>query len=334
MEEGGSISTLSLTDVYRARLVVSRYLPTTPLLYSAGLSRRVGSEVFVKYENLSSIRSFKARGATYCVSRLTGDRAGVVCASTGNHGQGIALAARLFGRRAVVVVPQGTIEKKMTAIRGFGADLRVAGGDLAESVAVAERIAADEDLVYVEDGEHPDVLAGCATLALEVLEQQPDLESLLVPVGGGNLIASCALVVKAIRPDVAVVGVQSEAAPAVYEAWRAGDLKEHQRCDTFAGGLATSYPCRFAFQFIRTGVDDMVLVTDDALREAAVIMLAETGHLPEGAGAAGLAALLTSPARYAGRTVVLILTGSNFEPSIWSALEAGVTSDKNPTYRV
>jgi threonine dehydratase len=314
------MSIVTLADVYRARQIVSRYLPTAPLLHAPGLSRRVDADIYVKYENVSPIRSFKARGAIYCLSRLPSDRVGVVCASTGNHGQGIALAARLFGRRAVVVVPRGTIEKKLTAIRGFGADLRVEGTDLAESVAIAQRVGADEDLVYVEDGEHPDVLAGCATLALEVLEQQPDLESLVVQVGGGNLIASCALVVKGIRPDVSVVGVQSEAAPAVFESWRAGDLIRHPRCDTFAGGLATSYPCSFAFPFIRTHVDDMLLVSDKAIREAAVVMLAETGHLPEGAGAAGLAALLANPRRFAGQKVVILLTGGNFEPSIWDAM--------------
>jgi threonine dehydratase len=316
------MSIVTLADVYRARQIVSRYLSTTPLLHSPGLSRRAAAEVYVKYENLSPIRSFKARGAIYCLSRLKSDQAGVVCASTGNHGQGIALAARLFGRRAVVVVPHGTIEKKLTAIRGFGADLRVEGADLAESVAIAQRIGADEGLEYVEDGEHPDVLAGCATLALEVLEQQPDLESLLVQIGGGNLIASCALVVKGIRPVVALVGVQSESAPAVYESWRTGDPIHHPRCDTFAGGLATSYPCTFAFPFIRAGVDEMMLVSDDAIREAAVVMLEETGHLPEGAGAAGLAALLAHPDRFGGQKVVILLTGGNFEPSIWETVRS------------
>jgi threonine dehydratase len=320
---GENVPTVTIVDVYRARQVVSRYLAVTPLLPTPGLSRRVGGDVSVKYENLSPIRSFKARGAIYCLSRLAADKAGVVCASTGNHGQGIALAARLFGRRAVVVVPRGTIEKKLAAIRGFGADLRIVGRDLAESVAIAQGIAADEDLVYVEDGEQPDVLAGCATLALEVLEQQPELDTLVVPVGGGNLIASCALVAKAIRPDVTLVGVQSAAAPAVYQSWRTGVIARQERCDTFAGGLATSYPCSLAFPLIRSGVDDMLLVTDEALAEAAVVTLAETGHLPEGAGAAGLAALLTHPDRFANRRTVLILTGGNFEPVIWERLRSG-----------
>jgi threonine dehydratase len=314
------VPTVTLVDVYRARQIVRRYLPVTPLLPSPGLGRASGGEVWVKYENLSPIRSFKARGALYCLSRLSPDSAGVVCASTGNHGQGVALAARTFDRRAVVVVPGGTIEKKIDAIRGFGAVLRILGRNLAESVAIAQEIAKEEDLVYLEDGEHPDILAGCATLALEVLEQQPELDTLVVPVGGGNLIASCALVVKSIRPDVTLVGVQSEAAPAVYESWRLGSPTPVDRCDTFAGGLATSYPCRLAFPFIQSGVDDLVLVSDAAIADAAVAMLAATGHLPEGAGAAGLAALQTYPSRFANRKTVLILTGGNFEPAIWERL--------------
>jgi threonine dehydratase len=216
----------ALADVYRAHQVVRRYLPPTPLLYSDGLSRRVGCEVYIKYENMSPIRSFKARGALYCLSRLAADTAGVACASTGNHGQGVALAAQTFQRPAVVVVPTTTTEQKMAAIRRLGAELHVVGNGLAESVAVATKI---------------------------------------------------------------------------------------------AGGLATTYPCRLAFPFIQQGVDEMVLV-DVGLAEAALIMLAEAGHLPEGAGAAGLAALLADPVPYAGQKVVLVLTGGNFEPDIWNRL--------------
>ncbi len=311
---------VTLADVYRARQVVRRYLAPTPLLHSPRLSRHLGCEVYVKYENLSPIRSFKARGAIYCISRLAADKDGVICASTGNHGQGIALAAGLFGRRAVVIVPRTTPEQKMTAIRHFGADLRVMGEDLAEAAAIALRIAAAENLVYIEDGEHPDVMAGCATLALEIVEQLPDFARLLVPVGGGNLLAACALVVKTLRPDATLVGVQSDAAPAVHDSWRAGHAVRLDRCATFAGGLATSYPCGYTFPFIQRYVDDMVLVSDAALIDAALVMLAETGHLPEGAGAAGLAALLADPARHAGGKVVFLLTGGNFEPVIWDRL--------------
>jgi threonine dehydratase len=310
---------MSVGSVYQARQVVQRSLPATPLLHSLSLSRRLGCEVYVKGEHLSPIRSFKARGAIYCLSRLPSGRSGVACASTGNHGQGMAYAARLFGRRAVVVVPEQTTEQKQAAMRALGADLRVGGRDLAEATLLAQQAAAAEDLVYVEDGENEDVLLGCATLALEVVEQLPDFDYLFVPVGGGNLIAACSLVVKALRPDATLVGVQSTAAPAVYESWRAQRVV-HDRCETFAGGVATSYPCSLAFGLIQAGVDDMVLVSDDALIEAALTMLAETGHLPEGAGAAGLAALLANPERCHGQKVVLVLSGGNFEPVIWRRL--------------
>src|SRR5581483_8176226 len=251
-----------LAEVYKARQVVRRYLPPTPLFHALHLSRRLGCDVYVKCENLSPIRSFKARGAIYCLSRLAPDVAGVTCASTGNHGQGMALAAGLFGRRAIVVVPHGANEQKMAAIRGLGADLRVEGRDLAEASAVAQGLAAEEQLLYVEDGENPDVLYGCATVALDVVEQLPDVDRFVVPVGGGNLIAACALVLKGLRPDAVLTGVQSEAAPAVYESWRAGRLLRQERCDTFAGGLATSYPCNLVFPLIQSGVDEMELVPD------------------------------------------------------------------------
>lgn len=310
---------VTLADVYRARKVVGRHLAPTPLLPAPRLSRRTGCDVYVKFENMSPIRSFKARGAINCVGLLAPGR-GVACASTGNHGQGMALAAGIFGRRAVVVVPHSTPEGKQTAMRHFGADLRVEGADLAESVVIAQRIAAEENLAYIEDGEQPDVMAGCATLALEIVEQLPDVARLLVPAGGGNLLAACALVTKTLCPEARVIGVQSDAAPAVHDSWRAGESLRLDRCDTFAGGLATAYPCSYTFPYIQRHVDDVVLVPDAALIDAALVMLAETGHLPEGAGAAGLAALLAEPARYAEGKTVIVLTGGNFEPVIWERL--------------
>jgi threonine dehydratase len=302
---------------------VRRYLPPTPLIHAPGLSRRFGCEVHVKCENLSPIRSFKARGAIYCLSRLDAAMTGVACASTGNHGQGMALAAGLFGRRAVVVVPHGTTEQKMAAIRHFGAELRVEGKDLAEAAAIAQQLATEEGLLYVEDGEHPDVLVGCATLALDVVEQMPDVQHLLVPVGGGNLIAACALVLRGLRLDAVLTGVQSADAPAVYESWRAGHVVRLDGTTTFAGGMATTYPCSMIFPLVQSGVDEMRLVGEEDLIAAARLMLAETGLLPEGAGAAALAALMAEPERYAGRRVVLLLSGGNFEPAIWSGLQAG-----------
>lgn len=314
---------VTIADVFRAQAVVRRHLDPTPLLHAPALSCELGCEVHFKLENQTPIRSFKARGALYRASRLESHEKGMACASTGNHGQGVAWAARLFGRRAVVVVPEGTTEQKVAAIRRLGADLRIYGTDLAEASRHARSLADDAGLVYCEDGEDQDVLAGCGTLALETVAQMPDFDDLLVPVGGGNLIAACALVLGAVHPRAVITGVQSEAAPAVYLAYHARRPVEPQPCRTFAGGLATTGVGSLAFPFIAAGVGDMVLVSEAQLLDAAAAMLKWTGQLPEGAAAAGLAALLADPARFAGRRVVVLLTGSNYEPAVWERVRGG-----------
>lgn len=313
----------TLADVYRARQVVSRFLAPTPLLRSRELSALAGCEVFVKHEQMSPIRSFKARGGIFRASQLDAATDGIACASTGNHGQGMALGARIFGKRAVVVVPEGANPRKMAAIRDLGADLRVHGPDLSAAFEAAKRIAAAEGLKYVEDGEDPDVMLGCATLGLEIVEQQPEYDDLIVPTGGGNLLAACAFVSKAARPQARVIGVQAAGAPAVYESWKAGRPVRLGSPRTIAGGLATSYPGSYTFEILRDRVDEMVLVSDEAIIEAALVMLRETGHLPEASGAAALAALLDDPGRFAGRRVVLILSGSNAEPAILERVTPG-----------
>lgn len=307
----------TVADVYRARQVVGRYLPPTPLLRSRGLSALLGADVHVKYENCSPVRSFKARGGVYCASSLSADCAGVACASTGNHGQGMAFGARIFGKRALVCVPEGANPQKMAAIRQLGGDLREVGADLHAASEAAQAFARSEGLQYVEDGEDRDVMLGCATLALELQEQLPHIDALLVPTGGGNLLAACALVMKTMSPRTRLVGVQSAAAPAVYESWRTGAVQRLAPARTFAGGLATSYPGSYTFAFINGVVDEVTLVDEEAILDSAALMLRETGHLPEGASAAGLAALLQQREEFTGQTVVLLLTGGNYEASIW-----------------
>jgi threonine dehydratase len=316
------MSEVTLADVYRARRVVSRHTQPTPLLRNRGLSELLGCDLWVKYENCTPIRSFKARGGIYRLSTLEADIPGITSASTGNHGQGMALGAKLAGKRAVIVVSAGANPGKVAAIRELGADLREIGKDLAESNQAAKQIARDEGLLYVEDGEDPDVMTGCATLALEIVEQLPELDDLVIPVGGGNLIGACALVLKHAAPRVRLSGVQPEAAPAVYESWKAGKAVTSDRCDTFAGGLATSYPGSYTLNYWMDRVDSMSLVSEEALVDSAIVMLRETGHLPEGAGAAALAGVRNDPERYKGRTVVILLSGGNAEQVIWDRLTA------------
>ncbi len=294
------MKTLSMVDVYCARRAIAPFLAPTPLLRSVVLSERLGCELWVKYEDCSPIRSFKARGGINCLLTLGPEYAGVATASTGNHGQGIALGARVANRRAVVVVPEGANPVKIAVIRDLGADLKVIGADLNASNRAARQIADAENLLYVEDGEDAAVMIGCATLPLEIIEQAPDLDDLVLPTGGANLLGAAGFVLSSIAPNVRLTAVQSDAAPAVHASWQNREPRWIDRCDTFAGGLATNYP--------------------GGLIAAALTMLRATGHLPEGAGAAALAGVLADPARYAGRKVVVLLSGSNAEAVIWDHL--------------
>jgi threonine dehydratase len=314
------MTAVSLADVEAAQGALAPHLPPTPLLRSPLLSERLGCDLWIKYEDCTPIRSFKARGGIYRLLTLPEDYAGVATASTGNHGQGIALGARIAGKRAAVVVPEGANPAKVDAIRRLGADLRVDGVDLAASNQAARRIAAEEGLLYVEDGGDAAVMTGCATLALEILAQLPGLDDLLLPTGGGNLLGAAALVLSEAAPRVRLTAAQSEAAPSVAVSWQAGEPRWVDRCETFAGGLATNYPGGFTFPYLMKQTDLVTTVSEEALVDAALVMLRATGHLPEGAGAAALAALLANPGRYAGRTVVALLSGSNAEPLIWSRL--------------
>lgn len=312
--------TVTLADVQTAQWLLAPHLPPTPLLRSPVLSERLGCDLWIKYEDCTPIRSFKARGGIHRLLTLPEDCAGVATASTGNHGQGIALGAKIAGSRAVVVVPEGANPAKVAAIRALGADLRVAGVDLAASNKAAQRIAAEEGLLYVEDGEDAAVMTGCATLALEILAQLPELDDLVLPTGGGNLLGAAALVLSEAAPLVRLTAVQSDAAPAVAVSWRAGEPRWIDRCETFAGGLATNYPGHFTFPYLMRQTDLVTTVSENALIEAALVMLRAAGHLPEGAGAAALAGVLADPARFVNRTVVILLSGSNAEPAIWSRL--------------
>jgi threonine dehydratase len=234
----------------------------------------------------------------------------VITASTGNHGQGIAHAATHAGVRSVVVVPPGTSSIKMERIRWFGAELRVEGADLSEAGQAARAIAESEGMCYIEDGEDPALMAGAGTVGWEILEDLPQTDVIVVPVGGGNLIAGIALVVKRLNPAAEIVGVQSEAAPSVVRSFELGRLVE-MPCATSAGGLATRFAGGLAFEVIRALVDDMVLVSEDELASQIRESLRSRAVLIEAAAAAPFAALERHGASWKGRTVVLVQTGSN-----------------------
>jgi threonine dehydratase len=302
----------TLADVLEARLRISPYLRPTPLYGYAGLTDLVGAEVFVKHENHQPVGAFKVRGGVNLISRLSADERGrgVVAASTGNHGQSIAYAARLFGVPATICVPERANPVKVASMRGLGAELVFHGRDYDDAREHCEQLAREHGYRYVHSGNEPLLIAGVGTETLEILEEQPTTDVLIVPIGGGSGAAGACIVAKAVNPAVSVIGVQSEAAPAAFRSWREGRLVE-DRMETFAEGLATRTAFELPQQILRQFLDDFVLVSDDEIRAAQVLMIEATRNLAEGAAAAPLAAALRLREQLLGKRVALILSGGN-----------------------
>ncbi len=310
--ELGRLEAPTFSDVLEARRRIREYLPRTPVYRYAGLSELVGAEVWVKHENHQPTGAFKVRGGVNLVSQLSAAERerGLVCASTGNHGQSIAYAAGLFGVPATVVVPEDANPVKVSFIRDFGADLVFYGRDFDEAREHCEALAAEHGWRYVHSGNEPHLIAGVATEALEILEEVPNVDVLVVPIGGGSGAAGACIAAKAVNPTVEVIGVQSEAAPAAYRSWQARELVVDEM-GTFAEGLATRTAFELPQRILWELLDEFVLVSEDELRAATILMLERTRNLIEPAGASPLAATLSLRDRFEGRRVALIASGGN-----------------------
>ncbi len=303
----------TIRDIVRARAVIRQYLPPTPLVPAPALSERLGCQVYLKCENLQPIGAFKVRGGIYLMSRLTPEERarGVVTASTGNHGQSIAYAARLFGIRAIIYAPEGANPLKVAAMRRLGAEVVLTGRDFDEARLACEARAEAEGLRYIHSANEPDLIAGVGTYALEILEALPDVEVVIVPIGAGSGVCGTGIVMKTVDPAIQVIGVQSAGMPVVYRSWREGRLLELRDGYTFAEGIATRVAFELPLRIIRERVDEIVIVTDEAIA-CAMVELLELGRVvAEGAGAAPLAAAWHLRERLAGKKVVLVVSGGN-----------------------
>lgn len=305
-------------DILAARETIRDHLPRTPLRAYPALDRLVGAQVWVKHENLMPTGAFKVRGGVNLMSRLDPEtrRQGVITASTGNHGQSVAYGARLFGVQATVCVPEHANPVKVEAMRDLGAEVICVGRAFEEARAHCEALAVERGLRYVHTGNEPDLIAGVATATLEILEEQPEVDVILVAVGGGSGASAACIVARALRPSIEVIGVQSAQSPAAHNSWRAGAMVERPNT-TAAEGVATGSAFELPQRIMRELLTDFVLVEDRDLLTATRLMIEKTRTLVEPAGAAPLAAAL-DPAlapRLRGRRVALVCSGANISPA-------------------
>lgn len=305
----------TIAQTYHAKHVLEGYLKRTPLVHSPYLSRMLECEVHLKLENLQPIGAFKVRGGVYLAATLDEEtkKRGIIGASTGNHGQSLAYGANLLGIRCVIAMPVESNPMKVESMRALGADVQFHGDNFEEARAWAEEFAASEGLRYVHHINAPELVTGVSTLSLEVVEDLPDVDTIITPIGGGSgAIAHC-LVAKALRPNVQVIGVQAAGAPAVHNSWR--DRCLHQATiDTAAEGLATGYAYYIAVKTMIDRMDDVVLVSESELRDAVVLLLRSAHVLAEESGAASTAAAVQLRDRLQGKKVALIVSGGNMTP--------------------
>ena len=300
-----------LTDVLKASKHVYRHLRPTPLYRYAGLGKLVGAEIWVKHENHQPVGAFKIRGGLNLVAGLSAaqKKAGLITASTGNHGQSIAFAGQVNDVPVTIVMPPGANPGKVAAIKGLGASVKFIGKDFDDAREWAAAQAAQTGAVFVGPADFP-LITGVGTYALEILQDLPEVEVIIVPVGGGSGAAGVCTVAKTINPAIQVIAVQSAQAPAAQLAWQAGKPVEASM-RTFAEGLATRVPFDLPQRILRQHLDDFVLVDDEAIKEAVKLHLQYTHNLVEGAGAASLAAALQLKERLRGKKVVLVVSGGN-----------------------
>ncbi|HJR88243.1 MAG TPA: threonine/serine dehydratase [Acidimicrobiia bacterium] len=311
----------TFADVLAARRRIAPYLNPTPLFSYPVLTDMVGTEVFVKHENHQPIGAFKVRGGINLISQLTDEerRRGVTTASTGNHGQSIAYAARLFGVKAVICVPERANPAKMASMRGLGAELVEHGRDFDDAKAHCQELASSLGFRYIDSGNEPHLIAGVATSTLEILEQEPALEVVIVPIGGGSGAAGASIVAHAVDPSIRVIGVQSAQAPAAYRSWKERALVE-DKCETIAEGLATRAPFELPQTILWELLDDFILVSDDEILDAQLRLIDATRNMVEASGAASTAAALKLKQDMAGKRVAVVMSGGNVSRSQLQAL--------------
>jgi threonine dehydratase len=304
----------TLADVHAARTIVYKSLRPTPLLRHSLLDAKTGLTIRVKHENYNPTGAFKVRGGLNLIANLTADeRRGVITATTGNHGQSIALACQREGVPCTIVVPEGNNPDKNAAMRALGANVIEFGRDFDQARERVEELQRANGLRYVHSANEPHLIAGVATYALEIFEDMPDVDVVLVPIGGGSGACGCALVRTWLGSKAEVIGIQAAGADAVTRSWRTGSRVVGDRADTFAEGMATRVTFDLTFGIMQREVDDIITLTEEELAGGVRLALEATHSLAEGAGAASLAAAVKLGDRLRGKRVVCVMSGGNID---------------------
>lgn len=314
-------------DILTAKSRVSGVIRRTPVDYSTTFSRITGQEVFFKYENLQKTGSFKIRGALNKMASLTEQEraSGVIAASAGNHAQGVALAASMAGVESTIVMPEGVPIAKLMATKEYGSKVVLSGQSYDEAYIKAEQIKEETKAVFVHAFNDSAIIAGQGTVGLEILEDLPNVNTVVVPIGGGGLISGIALAVKQVKPQIRIIGVQAEGAPSMKNAVTSGEIRESSNVSTIADGIAIKHPGDLTFSIVKELVDDIVLVNDEDIAQAILMMIERNKLTCEGAGAAGIAALLGGEIKGPGK-ILTVITGGNIDIHTLSIIiERGLT---------
>jgi threonine dehydratase len=318
---------VTLQSIENAQKAIAPYAKTTPLIRSKFLSELCNAEVYLKLENLQVTHSFKIRGVINKLLNLTSEEKarGVVTASAGNHGQAVAFGARQLGFKAKIVVPTNTPKIKIDGIKQFGAELVLYGATYPESECKAKELAQLEGRLYISPYNDELIIAGHGTVALEVLKALPNVDVIVVPVGGGGLISGVSIAMKNLKPNVQVLGVQSAAVPIMFESLKSGEIVKAHRHEpvTIAEGLSGGIEKgSITFTIVQMYVDDVFLVREESIRHAVYLLWENEKQVMEGSGAAAVALLVENKDLFAGKTVALVLTGGNIDDSLFQTLLA------------